>query len=88
MSVFLLGIFRLLFEDTVGVGLNVAGNSAEGFVRFTSTCVLILNQFEVVSVEPEDVIVGAFVLIVGTVWTVKGDIEVTEEEVKGFDSCK
>lgn len=84
----LLQIFCLLFKNSVGVSLNVTGNPTEGFVFFASTCVLVLDQFEVVGVEPEDVVVGAFVLVVGTVCTVEGDIKVSKEEVKGFNGCK
>jgi hypothetical protein len=47
-----------------------------------------LDKFEVVGVEPEYVVVAAFVLIIGTVWTIESNVKVSEEEVKGFYGCK
>ena len=83
-----MGIFSFLFKDTIGVSLNVAWNSTERFTSFASTSVLVLDKFEVVGVEPEYVVVAAFVLIIGTVWTIESNVKVSEEEVEGFYGCK
>ena len=54
----------LVFEDLVRVFLNVAGDPAEGFVLLASLGVFILNKFEVESIEPHNVIVCPFVLVI------------------------
>jgi len=54
----------LVFEDLVRVLLNVAGDPAEGFVLLASLSVFILNKFEVESIEPHNVIVCPFVLVI------------------------